>query len=227
MMSTTGFLALALMTMEAIWIYASASTPGPYRLRGVVVINLLLVALFAPKIMVIEGFATNITSIAYAGAFAAQMILIMNYGKEKAYRTVEMVVFSMTMLFTLSYLICIFPIVEAGKPFAEAIDLLVRNMTHVVIASVTSFIIATVAMIETYSKFLPRGHGWAFLASLFVGQAVDSALFFAVAFHDWPTDQQLEFIVTGFFVKVLIGLGFVPLITCATKRIAARGYVDV
>lgn len=217
---TTPLLVLSLMTLEAIWIFVAAATPGPYRLRGTVVINLLLVAIFAPKLMNVFGHTTNITSVAYASAFAAQMILIMNYGREKAYRTIEMVVFSLTMLFTLSYLIRIFPITENGIQFALAVDVLVRNMTHVVIASVTSFIIAIVAMIETYTKLLAtRGKTVAFVTSLIAGQLVDSSLFFAVAFHEWSTAEQLEFIWFGFVLKVMIGLSFAPLVACATRRI--------
>lgn len=221
---TTTLLAMATVVMEAIWIFVAASSPGPYWLRKLVVVNLMMVAMFAPKLMNIGGYVTNITSIMYAGAFAIQMILLQNYGRDKAYRTIESVAFSMAALFTLSYLIYVFPAVEDGHHFSEIMAAIVKNMTHVIIASVTSFIIATVTMIEIYSALEAKNKVLAFVAGLTAGQAIDSLLFFAVAFHDWPTSEQVEFIITGFVLKVIIGLIYVPLISCASKRISSRGY---
>lgn len=69
-----------ILVTEALFIaFAVATSPDYYRLRGVVVIiNMILITLFAPKLVDIFGFTTNLGNALYVATMTGQAIMVAN-----------------------------------------------------------------------------------------------------------------------------------------------------
>lgn len=217
------FQALATIGLEAILIYSAARTPGPYRLRGLAILNLILVALCAPKLFDIGGLVTNVTSIMHAAVFFIQGVIIMNFGKRATYWTIEMAIFTLLSFFAIWFMICQFPSAEiaASIDYSSALAVITASMTKNILASLTSFIISTVVMVEiyTYCRNLRYHKGLCYSLGMVAGQFVDSILFFTVAFHLLPTGKQFELMITSFILKVALGFCYLPVVGCINRRI--------
>jgi len=77
-----------------------------------------------------------------------------------------------------------------------------------------------------------RNMSWRFVASTIAGEAVDSSIFYPLAFYDsgiMPNDLVLTLMVSQFVAKTLVEIGFLPVtvrIVTALKRAENEDYYD-
>ena len=189
-----------------------ASRLGKHWLVLTVAVNLILVSIMGAKVVTFFGFETNAGNTYYAGVFLAIQLLLERYGKGESWRAVWMglgaIVFFMVMArfavyqMTPTYL---------SQGASDAIRMLFGFIPRIAIASIIAFVAAQFINITLYDALHKKtGQHWLWLRSVAAtvsGQAVDSVLFFSIAFLGvLPVGALIGVMLTGFVVKVLIGI---------------------
>lgn len=181
-------------------------------IRAIIVINMVLISLFAPLLIGYAGFVSNVGNIFYATVVGLQMYILMHYGKKEATETINKIVF---VLFTLSgiylglNLLHCFPVPEG---FCSSVKLLTNQSPLTLLVAVFAFIIGQLSLIKSYEIFTKKINSnilCAFFA-IVVAQFVDSVVFFGIAFNDFF--GLLQIMIVGFVFKVLLALVTLPVL---------------
>ena len=203
---TEAFILLRI-AIEAVFLFL-AFRLGKFWLFLSVALNLILVSALGSKVVNMFGFVTNAGNVFYASVFVAVQMLVERYGRLEGRRAIWVGltanVFFMIMTWLTSQLSG--PVTPAGG----AIDTLYSLVPRLAVASLAAFVISQNLNIAIYDHF-HRKTGQAKLwlrsgAATFVGQLVDSVIFFSVAFLGiLPNDVLMEAMVTGFLYKLVLG----------------------
>lgn len=187
-----------------------ASRRGKEFLFATIAINLALISVFGAKLISVFGFVTNTGNVFYAGVFLATHMLIENYGKEEGYRTIRTGAFAILLFLLMAQFTFDLTGYAGTADVNRAIDNLFRNIPRIGIASISAFIIAQYVNIWFYGLLKDKTRNKKLWlrdnASNLLGQFVDSALFFSIAFMGIvPNTVLIQIMIGGFIAKVAVG----------------------
>ena len=203
------FLLLLTICAELVFVLI-ASRMGKNWLRMTIVVNLILIATFGAKIIPAFSFLTNSGNVFYAGVFLAMHMIIEQYGKRSAMRSMwigfgSMVFFLLMSMFAVSFIGS-----KESLVLNQAIDRVFVKVPRIALASMIAYLASQYANIWLYSYMLKkngRKQLWLRdnLANI-AGQMVDSVMFFSIAFLQILTlSELLQAIIIGYGIKVVTG----------------------
>lgn len=203
---------------------------GKEWLYGIIAANLILVNTFGAKLIPLSffGFVTNIGNVFYAMAFFAIHVLLEHYGKKSAIKAVWIGSFLALFFIVMSKLTLISEGVVDRVEINQAITNLFNNGIRLAIASIVPFIAVQYFNIWLYD-LLHQRHGKNYLwlrdsVTNILGEAMDSAIFFSIAFFNAvPNQTLLEIMLVGFLLKIFVGLLGTPILYL-TYRIKKEPY---
>lgn len=187
-----------------------ASRRGREFLFATVAVNLVLISVFGAKLIDVFGFVTNTGNVFYAGVFLATHMLIENYSKEDGYRTIRIGAFAILLFLLMAQFTFDLTGYAGTADVNRAIDNLFKNIPRIGIASISAFIVAQYVNVWFYgflkNKTRDKKLWLRDNASNLLGQFVDSALFFSIAFIGTvPNTVLMQIMMGGFMVKVIVG----------------------
>ncbi len=187
------------------------------RLYSAILIFLILIALTGGKIVEFFGHETNTGNIFYASVFLATYFLIERYGKREGIRSIWIGLVGVLLFSILLWLTTLYIPSASTAVLSAALETAFAPLSRLAFASVLAYIISQTLNVYLYIYLKQKFNGgklWlrANLANL-AAQAVDSVIFFTVAF--WgviaPTNIH-DVIITGFVIKVLFMMVASPLL---------------
>lgn len=190
---------IAMIVTEGVLLGYALSTHSPFRTRGFIAVNMILITLLASKLISLGGHVTNVGIIFYSAVMLAQAKIQKRHGEKSAFETVKMTLFALLVAAPLTYMTSLLPVVAGNEASSYAISLLGNFSMTVVLASFFAFMLGQSSLILAIRK---TGNMW---VGIFVGQLVDSAVFFPITFGllgDWK--MLVTIATTGFIAKVLI-----------------------
>ena len=162
--------------------------------------------------MDINGHVTNVGNIFYAAATCAQVVLLAQQGPDWALLSIKRVNVLLIGVFMLGAGLERMPVLPGNELFMDAMRTIVHHSLGVVTASFAAFFLSQAVLIRSWTR-LSAHHGpvvAGVLASCLC-QAVDSPVFFAIAFWDqMPLAQLADAASTGFLLKSALAVAFVP-----------------
>ena len=178
--------------------------------------NMVLITVFAPYLIEVFGFVTNIGAVLYAGVVASQIVILERWGPLAARDVLPMVYPRLVMMFAVCSFLSLLPVVPGNEEFASAAHVVATHQLSVVVACFAAFALSQMVLVMTYG-YIRRAVGQigAVVLGMVLCQAVDSPIFFGVAFYDMAPADLVTFIATGWMVKCVIGLVLTPAIFAA------------
>ena len=202
-----------------------------YLMAAFVAILLLSNLIGASKLATIEGFTFGAEILFFPLSYVLGDVLTEVYGYANARRCVWMGFAALIFMAVMSYVVVAMP-PAADWDGQAAYESVFGNTWRIVAASVlafwagefvNSFVMAKMKIWTGGSKLWARTIG-----STFFGQAVDSLIFYPVAFLGiWSTEQVLTVMVTNWLLKVLWEALLTPVTYAVVGWFKAREGVDV
>ncbi|OGE32215.1 hypothetical protein A3C59_04225 [Candidatus Daviesbacteria bacterium RIFCSPHIGHO2_02_FULL_36_13] len=177
---------------------------------AVIILNILLISVFGAKLIEIFGFTTNIGNVFYAAVFFAAQLLVEGYGKKEAYNTIWLGVVSVVFFILMAQFVIFTIGIPETRVVNSAIDDLFQAAPRVAIASIFAYIISQAVNISLFS-YLKAKTGGKYLylrvnLTNIVGQAIDSLIFFSIAFFGViPFPTLVQVMLIGYGLKVFAG----------------------
>jgi uncharacterized PurR-regulated membrane protein YhhQ (DUF165 family) len=198
---------------------------GPFAQRGWVILMLILVSLLAPLQTIWPGGReSNVANIWYAAAIAMQINASRQIGKNGAffilstsYVAARLVGFAALMMAGTAMV----PAAPDSLEFAKAEAHFVPEL-RIAVSSLCAFVAASGVVALGYSLSKLRVSVVTFVLSVVVAQAVDSIIFFPMAFG--PYERMGEIALTGFVIKLVVSIPFIVLLILNHN---ARGFNSV
>ncbi len=183
-------------------------------LHASIVINLLLISVFGAKLVSVFGFTTNIGNIFYAAVFFAGQLLVEHFGREEGKRSIWLGFWSVAFFVLMGQLTLHYVPIPEAQQVSDAIATLFSFVPRVAFASLFAYLFAQSVNILLYGylRMDRRSKIWKrSLLSSAAGQAVDSIVFFTIAFYGTvSTEVFWQTLLVGFAVKFALGALSVP-----------------
>ena len=178
-----------------------------YVMAGFVAILLLSNLIGAAKLSTVAGFTFGAGILFFPVSYVIGDVLTEVYGYANARRCVWAGFAAMVFMAFMSWVVVSLPAAE-GWDGQAAYESVFGNTWRIVAASVLAFWAGEFvnSFVLAKMKILTGGkHLWSrTIGSTVFGQAIDSAIFYPVAFlGTWSTSQVLTVMVTNWFLKVL------------------------
>jgi queuosine precursor transporter len=201
-------LGVAIMDFTAILL---AYFLGRKYVRTLVIVNLVLVAVFAREMIDVFGYTTNLPNIYYSGVVLSMMILCERFGEVSSRSSILMGFLALATFAMLSQAGLAIGI--SGGPFEEILEYSPRNAA----ASFIAYLVSMFFLIGFWST-IPMDLLGKGLVSIVLVQFIDSILFFTLAFSGvLPPMQVLQAMTIGFLLKVALGVISLPFLYICTK----------
>lgn len=179
-------------------------------LRLLMVLNLFVISLFAPKLMTIFWYTTNIGAILYAFVLLQQMIIFKAEGMKWLKESVSYVFFWVIWMTVITQGVNFFP---WDTEVTRAIDLLAKININVAVASFSALFFTQITMLALTIKLQKVNFWIRYIVVITICQAIDSLIFFYIAFKTiW------ELAIVWFFVKIAISLVLAPVVYLLKER---------
>jgi queuosine precursor transporter len=179
-----------------------------HRLHGIILVCLILIVTVGSKVASYFGYITNVGNLFYATIFLATYFLIERWGRREGLHTIGVGLVG-SLFFIVFMQISIAFDGEASSTAANAaLDTIFPLASRLMLAFVLGYAISQPVNVLLYMYLKRRLHGrylWlrANVANV-CAQAVDSLIFFTVAFAGTVAPQEIvEIIVTGYVIKVV------------------------
>jgi len=199
-----------LFTIQSAFILISPRDDEPYYLRGLVIVNMILIGMFAARLFEIGGLVSNVGNIMFASVVAMQAILITNHGHAAGLKTIAIGARSL-MLFSLTgFALAKFPLVDGNHEAAIAVDQIANTSLSVITASFLAFKCGQYAFLRLLDRWKEYPLWGKYTAAMIILQIIDSLIFFPIAFG--LNSELLEIALVGFITKVVIGIIYLPII---------------
>lgn len=176
-----------------------------------ILINLVIISVFGSKLVEIFGLLSNVGNIFYAVVFFLGHILVEHYGKKEAFKSVWIAGVPILFLLVMTQLILDLEGSEKTAEISKALLTAFANMPLLSMASIFAYFISQNFNVWLYGLMMERSRGkrlWlrGSLSNV-LGQAIDSAIFFTLAFSGlFPKIVFQEVMAAGFFMKIGAGL---------------------
>lgn len=182
---------------------------GRQYLVTILAINLVLVSLTAAKTGQVFGVVASPQSIFYASIFLGTDIITEKYGRRAGHQAVLVGFVSLLLLIGLGQAVVLFDPVESAKGLSESINSVFGVAARVAVGSFTAYLVAQNLDIWLFHKIreATKGH-YLWLrnnGSTLVSQALDTAIFFPIAFYGtMPNEELLSLMIFAYVVKLLV-----------------------
>ncbi|HYU64665.1 MAG TPA: queuosine precursor transporter [Candidatus Paceibacterota bacterium] len=181
-----------------------------------IVVNLVLISAFGAKLIQIFGGVTNTGNVFYAVIFTAGAILTERYNKKEAYKSIW-IGFAALAIFIIMGQLTIESIGRLEtRAVEEAMRILYQPALRIAIASVSAFLVSQHVNIWLFDYLRQKSSNmlwFRIVASATAGQALDSIIFFTIAFLGAiASPVLLQVIFVGFIAKLLVAVISVPFI---------------
>ncbi len=190
-------------------------------LHAAIALNLIAISVFGAEVVHVFGGVTNVGNIFYAAVFFAGQLLVEHYGREEGKKSIWLgFVFVLFLIIVGQTMVRYIPISDSEN-VARAIKALFVFTPRIALASLVAYLCSQSLNIHLYSYASKLAEKKIWVRSLtanFIGQILDSAIFFSVAF--WgilPQNILIETAVIGFGTKFLVGLIATPLLYLSYK----------
>lgn len=183
----------------------------------VIVLNILLISSFGAKLITLFGFTTNAGNIFFASVFIATHFLTEHWGRREGYKTMWIGLISLVFFILMGQLALSARGADQSVEVNQALEVVYKFSARIATASILSYLIVqylNVTIYDTLHQAAGKKLLWlrVFVATA-IGQAVDSVLFFSLAFAGAvPQSILIQSILIGFSVKVGVGLISIPLL---------------
>ena len=104
-----------LVAIESALIAYALCSKGPFRLRGLIAVNMILISLLASKLISIGGMVTNAGTVLYAAVVLGQVIIFDRFGKQAAVDTIKMTLYALIAALSLSYVVANLPVIYGNE----------------------------------------------------------------------------------------------------------------
>lgn len=213
---------LAILSVIGLFAVASVANFGRTWLYGCIIANLLFISVFGSKLVTFYGFTTNVGNVFYACVFFAIYLLIEHYGAAAARRAIWIGFLAVILFIIASQIVISLEGSLLSATTDQAIRTLFEYAPRLAFASVISFTITQYFNIWLYATLRAKtGHRLLWLrvaASVLSAQALDSILFFSIAFAGTLSSPEFTHVLwVGYGIKVLIGLASIPLMYLSFK----------
>ena len=197
-----------LVAIEASFLVLASAGRDSAPLRAFVLLNMVLITVFG-GIMFPPGIPTsNIGCVFYAFVLAAVMLLFRRDGTVSVVRILHVVVFSVLMLLAIAIVL---NAMTWDGPTAPAYHEVLEGAYRFSYASLCAFAIGQALYTYLYRKLQHESVIWYYVANMILVQAIDTALFFPLAFGE-SLIGLLPIALNGFFIKIAIGLLLTPFV---------------
>lgn len=186
------------------WLYASIAT------------NLILIGVFGAKLVELFGSVTNVGNIFYVAVFFTGQLLVEHYGKTEGKKSI-LIGFAGAAFFTLmGQLTIAFAPALNGSEAASILERLFEFSPRIAAASLLAYVFSQMLNIHLYSYVMAKKPDLIWLRSFVAsaaGQALDSIIFFTIAFAGVLAVPELAIAaITGYVVKLVVGTLSIPFI---------------
>lgn len=179
------------------------------KIKEFIIINMLLINLFAPLLMRFLGIVTNVGNIFYSSVIAGQSYILLNYGKDKAVNNSKTLLYTLGALLIITYSLNVFVVVNGNQNYFNSVLTIINYTPRVIFASIFAFIIANLVLIETYTRLNWKNKYFKITFSMILCQIIDSLIFFPIAFGG---GNWFKIMLGGVFIKIFLGLLYTPLL---------------
>jgi uncharacterized PurR-regulated membrane protein YhhQ (DUF165 family) len=212
----------AILMIEACAIALGGRQRSPGFLRSLILVQMILISLFAPKLFELGTFSSNIGSVFYATVVTCQCISVRRFGYKAAIENTLVVIGMMVLFYALLGIVGIMPITREDAYFAQAVDQIALTAPANSFVSLVAFAGSQVVLITILQDF-QRWYGVPLAVT--VAQAVDSAIFYPVVFRDLPLHDLTLFTFDGYITKLVCAVVLVPAyLFCVRKRATILDY---
>ncbi|MBI5456878.1 queuosine precursor transporter [Candidatus Kaiserbacteria bacterium] len=180
-------------------------------------VNLILVSTFAPKLVTVFGFVSNVGNIFYGSLFIAANILVERYGTKAAFTAIWMSFAGNIFFVVMSQFALRFIGETQSLATNDAISTVFASAPRTALASVVAYLLVQHFNVWLYS-FVKAKTGERLLwlrhiSSTTTSQLLDSVIFFSIAFYAViPNNILVEAMIVGFVLKTAIGVVGTPLL---------------
>jgi uncharacterized PurR-regulated membrane protein YhhQ (DUF165 family) len=197
-------LALLFLVQVGFVVYGTLQSTA-VRLRLLMIVNMMLITIFAPLMVTIGGVSVNSTAILYASVMVAQIIILERFGIEEANQTIYHVLYAIVLAIVTIIIVALIP---AHTPIWDDTFEFLAKYPQRAVAAVMAFWLAqsiAVAMYQSTCVML-----WSVFARMVavmsVAQVIDSVVFYpTVLLGRVSVERMLEVAVVGFSIKMVIG----------------------
>lgn len=175
-----------------------------------IIINLILISIFGSQIISVFGFKTNVGNVFYGALTFFVYFLIEHYGPKTANKAIWISFSFLAFFMIISQMtIGIYGVPET-KLAEEALHTVFSITPRIALASLLAFLISQTININAYQLLKKATKDRALWlrvnASNILTQLIDSGIFFVIAFITTAPSNVLELMITGFLIKVAVGL---------------------
>ena len=196
----------------------SAWFSGHHRLRRVVTVNLILVTCFGALLGQFGPLLSNYGNAWYAAVIGAHLVILDRFGRLAASETMPACYLAVSVALLGTYPLT-FVQVLPGNEIGQAVVALAQYRPQMLIASYAA-LGPTLAVVDiVYSWLRPRSRTVAVIAAVVVGQAVDTAIFFPIAFYELGMEIMVTAALSGLILKIPMTLAVVAAGMMASQRV--------
>lgn len=156
------------------------------------------------------GFKANAGNIFYGIATFFVFFLLEHYGAKTATRAVWVSFLFIALFMILAQMTISITGVPETKKMEEALHAVFSVSLRIALASLLAFLVSQTVNINVYQRlktWTKNRHLWLRVnVSNIITQLIDSIIFFSVAFITVLSSDVVELILTGFVIKVAVGL---------------------
>lgn len=205
----------AILLIESVLIVNASMVQGQYRVRGFMIINMMLIAAFSPKLFAVGQFVSNYGNAFYASVFCIQCLTLRRFGYEAAIANLWPVLTALATYYVLSGILGLAPAAPWPDALSVAVNTLTMHQFSAAAASALAFLAGQAILLDVGRRYTAW---WGLPFAVVLGQFVDSAIFFPIAFVHLPVETLLNVVVLGFAAKVLFAVVLVPAYMIACRQ---------
>lgn len=217
-------------------IHAASRAPTAFRYYDIVMAAFVAILLLsnligAAKLSTVAGYTFGAGILFFPVSYVIGDVLTEVYGYAKARRVIWTGFGALTFMAFMSFVVVAMPPADSWTGQA-AYEEVFGSTWRIVVASITAFWAGEFvnSFVMAKMKILTKGRAlWSrTIGSTFVGQGVDSLIFYPIAFLGiWTTQDVLTVIVTNWALKVLWEAALTPVTYVVVNKLKAAEGVDL
>jgi len=208
---------LLLLIAQYITVAWSLHFNTSYRLRGFVVVNMLLVLFLWSKMISIGGVTSSIGSLFYSTIFLIQTLIFYKEGKNFFLRGLNMSLFNFAAVCCVLFFVVSVPTLPGNESYANAVNLIANEAIGIAVGAFLSFYVAQFFLLHLLEicRDLSFGKHTSYIVSVAICSMVESLIFSVILFGvcgDW-----FAILWWSWILKMLFTLAYIPIISIAER----------
>ena len=207
---------LALIAILAAALFYAGTQRSSYKLRLYMVVCMVLTTITGAVLLPpIFGHVSNAGNIFYVGAVASHGVIFMRDGREEAARAIRGAFAALLLI--LAVVVVMDHMAVDGADIPAHTQALLNDIKHFAPASLGAFALSQLVLWSLMDRWWRKSIWIRYGLAVVLAQAVDSAIFFPVAFGA-DIVPLAGLALTGFAIKAVLGLLSVPLVAAIVDR---------